>query len=212
MVPVDDDEREVALELAEGLHDRLGEVAVVEGLDQVRDRLRVRLRAEGVPILLEPCPELAVVLDDPVQHDRQLTVLAGGQRVRVALGHRAVRRPARVAETGRRLRAVRRRGGLEELEVPDGADIVEAVVFQERDAGGVVAAVLESLEAVDQEWLRCSRPDVSDDSAHGGPPSLGRNGHPSKTQKSPAAADPVVAVGYPSSRRTRAVTLPKREA
>ena len=43
MVAVDDDEREVALELAVGGTNRLGEVAVVVALDQVDDDLGVRL-------------------------------------------------------------------------------------------------------------------------------------------------------------------------
>ena len=132
MVAVDDDEREVALELLVGLDDGVGEIALVVCLDQVRNRLGVSLGAEGVTLRLEPLLELAVVLHDPVEDDRQLPVLARRQRVGVALGDRAVRRPAGVAETGRRPRAVRRRCLLQELEVADGADVLEAVVLEER--------------------------------------------------------------------------------
>ena len=196
MVAVDDDEREVALQLVVGLDDGVGQVAVVVALDQVRDGLGVGLGAEAMARGLERLLELAVVLDDPVEDDRQLSVLARRQRMGVALGDRAVRGPACVSETGRRARAVRRRCLLQELKVPDGADVLEPVVFEERDPRGVVAAVLEPLEALDEKRLRCSRPDVSDDAAHPGPPSLvGRVRHPpSKRTRARLANDPFFAV------------------
>ena len=50
MVGVDDDEREVALQLGEGPGNRLDEVAGVVALDQVRDRLGVGLRGEHVAV------------------------------------------------------------------------------------------------------------------------------------------------------------------
>src|SRR5262249_42740091 len=40
------------------------------------------------------------------------------------------------------------------------------VRLEEGDAGRVIAAVLEALEAVDEQRLRSSRTDVSDDPAH----------------------------------------------
>src|SRR5207248_9062176 len=84
----------------------------------------------------------------------------------VRLRDAAVGGPARVSEAGRRAGAVRAGGLLQEGEVPDGADIVEALVLTERDPGRVVAAVLEPLEAVEEKRLAGPRPDVSDDSAH----------------------------------------------
>ena len=92
--------------------------------------------------------------------------LAAGERMRVRLGDPAVRRPARVAESRRRGRAVRAGAFLQVSERPDGADVVEPVRLEERDAGRVVAAVLQALEAVEQERLALTRSDVSDDPAH----------------------------------------------
>src|SRR5207253_2644667 len=117
--------------------------------------------------------ELPVVLDDAVEHDRELALVAAGERVRVVLGHAAVGRPARVPEPGRRLRAVRAHGALEVREVADRAHVLESAVFEQRDAGGVVAAELEPLEARDQQLLGGPAPDVSDDPAHPPTPSLG---------------------------------------
>ena len=56
---------------------------------------------------LELLAQLPVVLDDAVEDDRELRVVAGGEGMRVLLGHAAVRRPAGVAEAGGRLRPVR---------------------------------------------------------------------------------------------------------
>src|SRR5260221_3305562 len=94
--------------------------------------------------------------------------------MRVLLSDTAVRRPPSVTEPGRRLRDVRLRSVLQELEVPDRADVLEAPLFEERDAGGVVAAIFQALEPLEQQ--RPGRPtaDVSDDPAHSEPPTLTR--------------------------------------
>ena len=83
MVVVDHDEREVALELGVGLAHRLGEVAVVVALEQVHDDLGVGLGAELVALREQLRLELAVVLDDPVEHDREPRVVAAGERMGV---------------------------------------------------------------------------------------------------------------------------------
>jgi hypothetical protein len=163
---MDRHEGEVALELAVGLHHRLDQVAVVVALDQVRDDFGVGFGGEGVTVGLKRLFELAVVLDDPVEDDGDLALLAAGQRVRVLLGDPAVRRPAGVAETHGRIRPVQRGRGLQVREVADGADVVQLVVLTEHQAGGVVAAVLEPLEPLEEERLAGPGPDVTDDSAH----------------------------------------------
>ena len=73
------------------------------------------------------------------------------ERMRVCLGDGAVRRPARVAEAVVRVGAVRAGLVLQVLEIPDRADVVEAVVLAQRDPGRVVASVLEALEALQEE-------------------------------------------------------------
>ena len=55
---------------------------------------------------------------------------------------------------------------LQIAERADGANVVETVSLEERDAGGVVAAVLQALEALEEERLALTRSDVSDYSAH----------------------------------------------
>ena len=150
LVVVDDDEGEMPFEPRVSGADRVDEVAVVERLEQVCDDFGVRLGTERMSAGLELAFQLAVVLDDAVEHDRELSLVAAGERMRVVLVHRAVRRPARMTEAGRRGRAVRACGALEVGEVPDRADVVEPVLFEQRNPGRVVAAELESLEARDQ--------------------------------------------------------------
>ena len=166
VVVMDDDECEVALELVERATHRLDEIAFVVALDEVRDGLGVGLGRERVSVVDEAGRELAVVLDDSVQDDRELRRMAAGERMRVRLGDPAVCRPTRVAEPGRRGRAVRAGAGFQIAERPDGANVVEPIRLEERDARRVVAAVLEALEALEQQRLALSRSDVSDDSAH----------------------------------------------
>ena len=130
------------------------------------DDFGVGLGREGVPVGDQLRRQLAVVLDDPVQDDRDLRGVAAGQRMRVLLGDAAVRRPARVTEAVCVRPGVRAGRVLQVLEVADRANVLEPVVLAQRDAGRVVAAVLEAAQPFEQERLRLSRPDVSDDPAH----------------------------------------------
>ena len=98
LVVVDRHDREVALELRVDAGERLREIAVVLLLEKVDDDLGVGLRREGMAAPGELLLQLHVVLDDPVEDDRQPRRVAAGERMGVLLGHGAVRRPARVAE------------------------------------------------------------------------------------------------------------------
>ena len=160
------DERVGALELAERRADRVGEVALVGLLDQVRDRLGVGLGRERVAALLEPVAELPEVLDDPVVDHRDLAgaVLVG---MGVEVVGPAVGRPAGVREPDRRVgRPVRDR----RLEVGELARLLldeqVALLVDEGDPGRVVAAVLEPPETLDQDGARLTRAGIADDAAH----------------------------------------------
>ena len=166
MVAMDDDEGEVALETLVGDSDSFDEIALIGVLDQVRDDFGVRLRAERVPCREQLFAPLAVVLDDAVEDDREPTVVAGGERVRVLLRDAAVCRPARVAEAGRRDRSEPFGRELQVLEVADGAEVGKPVVLEQGEAGRVIAAVLEPLEPAQEERLCGARAGVSDDPAH----------------------------------------------
>src|SRR5262249_35683167 len=98
-----------------------------------------------------------------------MAALAPGEGVRVLLVDGPVSRPARGAEPVIRAGVVGARGLLQVLQVPDGTDVVEPAVLTERDAGRVVAAVLETLEPAQKQLLRGPTADVSDDPAHASP-------------------------------------------
>ena len=168
LAPVHDRQGVGALDEAERGAGGLRDVAGVGLLDEVGERLRVGLGGELVTALLEPVPELAEVLDDPVVDDRDLAgavdVGVGVQVVRPAVG-----RPAGVRQPDRR---VRRPVGDRRLEVGQLAgpllDEQVAVLVDERDPGRVVAAVLEALQALDEDGARLTRTGVADDAAHAG--------------------------------------------
>ncbi len=102
MVPVNGDEREMPFQLVEGEPCRLDEVAVVALLDQVADGFGIGLGREDVPCGAQALAQVPVVLDDPVEHDRELCGILDSKRVRVLGCDAAVRGPTRVAEASRR--------------------------------------------------------------------------------------------------------------
>ncbi len=116
--------------------------------------------------LLEPVAQFAEVLDDPVVDDRDL---AGAVLVRVGIEvvGSAMGRPTRVGQADGR---VGRSVGDRRLQVGELAGLLLdeeiAGVVDERDAGRVVAAVLEPPQAFDEDRSRRSRTSVTNDAAH----------------------------------------------
>ena len=135
-------------------------------LDEVRDHLGVGLGRELVALLEERRLQLAVVLDDPVEDEVDVALKAAGQRVRILGANAPVRCPARVPDAGRRQGLALRRSVLQLAEVADRADLGELPVLDERQTGGVIPAVFEPLEAVQEDRLCDPGSDVSDDPAH----------------------------------------------
>ena len=166
---VDGDEREGTLEAAaDVLHgDRQVDTRLELLLQQVRRHLGVGVGGHLDALGLEALAQLGEVLDDPVVHERD-AALAAEVRVGVAVGRRAVRGPAGVADAGGHLRQRGVGDGL--LEVGQLAGLLvgqQRPVEHERDPGGVVAAVLEPSQALDHHVLRRLLADVAHDSAHG---------------------------------------------
>src|SRR5690606_27797527 len=125
-------------------------------------------RLEGIA---EPAQAFAlglVVLDDAVVDEREFAV--ADVRVRVVLGHAAVGRPAGVADPERGAEAFGGRRGLHLGDAPGAAHAAYARVRDHGDAGGVVAAVLEPFEALDEHRDHVTASDRADDSTHGKPP------------------------------------------
>ena len=70
--------------------------------------------------------QLRMVLDDAVEDDRELLVIAGSERVRVLLGDPAVRGPPRVPDADRRPDAVAVELVLEVVELADRPNRLQA--------------------------------------------------------------------------------------
>ena len=136
------------------LRDRREIVALVEHGYQVRKDLGVRLREELDAALLESGAKRGVVLYDAVVDERQAPAVRH-VRVRVRSRRKPVRRPARMRYADRVLGAAllgeSARKQLVELRDLSGLLVdLYAVLGLERDACGVVAAVLEPPETADE--------------------------------------------------------------
>ena len=159
-----------ALESAHGMADGGHEVALAGTrpgiLDEVGDDLGIRVGDQIVPIAGQIGAQLAEVLDDAVVHDgyaaRAVTV-----RVGVSVCGGSVRGPARVRyargphQVGRLAALAQDRDAARALDAVKGA-----VCPHHLNAGGVVAAVLESREALEKVAHGLVPPGIANDSAH----------------------------------------------
>ncbi len=155
------------MQFGDGLAHR-GKQVLVSGemmMNTVRDDLGVGLRGELIAQPREILTQLLVILDDAVVDDRD--AVARDVRVRIALVRHAMGCPARVGDaemTGGRC------GGQRLGELRDLADGTQprdrGAAIQHRDAGRVVAAIFEALQALDQDRDDVTSGDRSDDSAH----------------------------------------------
>src|SRR5712691_9207962 len=128
--------------------------------------LSVGLRAEVVALRLEAHLELGVVLEDTVVDDHQPPA-AVRVRVRVDVRGAPMGCPAGVAEAC----GPAQRVPLDEL--PQAIDLANAAADLEArpglhgEPGGVITAVLETPQPVQQDGNRVAAADVPDDATHG---------------------------------------------
>ena len=131
--------------------------------DEVRHHFRVGFGFEYDPLGHEFGFQLAEVLDDAVVDHREPV---GGVGVGVGLIGLAVGRPARMADTDRTRQRRLREFQFEVAQLALGAPAVQAAVLQGGDASRVVAAILQTLQSVD-DLQRDRRPaQNADNSAH----------------------------------------------
>ncbi len=86
--------------------------------------------------------------------------------MRVVLGRAAMRRPAGVADADGAGERFARQPGFEIFQFALGAPAHELAGFERGDTGGIVAAIFEALERIDELRRRRLLPDHSDDAAH----------------------------------------------
>ena len=166
----------MTFELRVGIAHCLLEVTVEMDRNEVGDHLSVGLGTEACSVSDQPLTQFHVVLDDPVDDDVDL-VSSVEMWMGVLLVYAAMSGPACVADTDRRLldkgcrrtarRLPRLDGVLELGEIADRAHSLDRAVRHHRDAGRVVAAVLELREPCEQQLFSGTRADITYDSTHG---------------------------------------------
>ena len=132
-------------------------------LDEMRDEFGVGLGTQLMTASDQLRAQFDVVLDDAVMNDRNRARLV---RMGIALRGTPMRRPSRVANSDRSLkrRAIKRAAQV--LELADRAADFHPGAADRRDAGRVVAAILQARERSEQNRHRLRRAHVSDYSAH----------------------------------------------
>ena len=137
--------------------------------DQMREDLRIGLALKVMAAALQLLAQLGKVLDDAVVDDGNATV-AAGVRMSVNDGRLAVGGPTGVTDTAGCVAIDIGKLALQTRNLTHAADNVEvrrvALAHLERDARGVIAAILHTLEARDQDVLCNIRAGVADNSAH----------------------------------------------
>ena len=110
--------------------------------------------------------DLLVVFDHPIVDEGELAALVE-MRMRVLIGRLAVRRPARVTN------AVGTGGGGLGNQFRQASDAAgtfarfNVIAIDNRDSGGIVAAVFEPAQTIEQNGRGLRFSDVSDNATHG---------------------------------------------
>jgi hypothetical protein len=135
-------------------------------VDPVRNDLGIGLRRELVAGLDQLGTQFVVVLDDAVVDDRDAVLR--DVRVRVALARHTVRRPPRVRDAEVAVRGVGVKRVLEFPHLADGAQPLDvAGTVQHGDTRGVVAAIFEPPQALEEHRNDVAFRYGTNDSTHG---------------------------------------------
>ena len=129
----------------------------------MRDHLAVGFGCELGALGFKLAAQLAEILDDAVMHDSEPL---GRMRMRVGFVRPAMRRPAGMADANRARERLAREFLFQIAELALGAPARQHALLQGGDAGGIVAAVFEALERIDQERRDRLVADNSDNTAH----------------------------------------------
>ena len=108
--------------------------------------------------------KLLEILDDAVMHDGDTV---GGMGMGVGLVRPAMGRPAGMADAHDSRQRRARQQGLEIGQLALGTAAVDMAVHQGRDPGGIIAAIGQPLQPVDQKRRRGLPAENADDAAHG---------------------------------------------
>src|SRR5262245_66043054 len=126
----------------------------------MRHRFSIGFARKFAAVFAQSFAELSEILDDAVVHDgHQIRRM----RMGVVLGRPPMRRPARVANTDRAAEWLAIETILKRAQLAFGTSATERAFLKRGDTGRVVAAILETLECVDQLARNRLVPKNSDD-------------------------------------------------
>ncbi len=108
-----------------------------------------------------------VVLDHAVVHEGELPALVE-MRMRILVGRLAMRRPARVTDAVMPRRRLLRHELAEIRDTAGAFARLDPFAVDDRDAGGIVAAIFQPAQTVQQDGPRFRAPDVANNAAHAG--------------------------------------------
>ena len=123
----------------------------------------VGLAAKGRAVGDQTLAQFAEVFDDAVVHDRDAV---GGMGMSIALSRPAMRRPAGVANTDIAAERLLHQPVGQRLQFAFGAAARHHAVIERGDARGVIAAIFEAPQRIDQMPGNRAIPKNSDDPAH----------------------------------------------
>ena len=131
----------------------------------MRNYLRIGLGAEQHPLRLQLLPQAAVVLDDAVLHHRQ-TARAIEVGVGVALLRLAVGGPAGMADAALARGSLGLKAGSEIDKFALCLEAMEASPINRGNTGGVVAAIFQLAQTLQQLGSRLPRSNQGNNAAH----------------------------------------------
>ena len=166
-----DGEREGAFQPVERPgHGLLRRAAVAQvAADQVHRGLGIGVGGEDMAGRRELAAQILEVLDDAVVNQDHPVV---GMRMRVVDGRPSVGRPAGVPDPDRAGQGALGDDAFQALDLAFRPAALDRTVDQRRDSGGVVAAIFEPPQTLDQEGRDVVLSDDADDAAHGPGPSV----------------------------------------
>src|SRR6185369_11361434 len=141
-----------------------GRAALDLARDEVADDLGVGLAFEPAPFGDQLVAQGFEVLDDAVVDECDWADDVG---VRIADGGRTMRRPACMGDAGNAMERIFGKLTGEVVELPLGPPTLELAVVDGADARGIIAAILQPLEAVEQPLRDVGLTDDADNPAHG---------------------------------------------
>lgn len=158
--------------LSQGLSHGFNEGSAITGggaveclADKMGQNLGVRLRVKNMPALLELLAEGLVILDDSIVNEVEFSRLVC-VRVGIIARHRAVRRPAGVADSSLAVdgKFFDFRGEIGNA--ADGFSHLDAAGVQEGQTSRIIAAVFEAAKSVEQDGKGIRGADIGDNSTH----------------------------------------------